>query len=157
MTDPVTKYQSVLVPRSSKAAKLLNHALSVRNKIVVPSLFTNPAYASATNPQDVLSVPMHMYAEVINAYRTKLTEVKDKSYDLSAVTAHLSPLAKLSGSAADSVTGIVTFELVVHLPLAESLKGVSLKSRSVKVDEDDEEETVFANNNTGAPDDEEDF
>lgn len=121
-TDPVSNSVMVLMDRNGRPALLSEHALSKRNSIVTPDLRQHPAYRFPANPNNVLQIPLNMYGEVVNAYRKKLEEVDSKSFDLTNVFALLEPLPVFINHANEqALDGLVTFELVMHMPLAESM------------------------------------
>ncbi len=117
--NPSTGEVFRLVKRNSKAAALLDYALSVKNRIVVnPRLLENPAYCSVDDP-NVLRIPTKLYTDVYNAYKKKLQMVNDNSYDLSNMKVVLKPLQmshELGLIDAAATSGHVALELVAHIP-----------------------------------------
>jgi hypothetical protein len=134
--NPSTGEVFRLVKRNSKAAALLDYALSVKNRIIVnPRLLENPTYCSVDDP-NVLRIPVKLYTDVYNAYKKKLQIVNDNSYDLSNIKVVLKPLQMshemgLIDPAATS--GHICLELIAHIPGANcSAKPEALKKASPK-------------------------
>jgi hypothetical protein len=67
------------VKRSSRAAAMLDYALSVKNNAVVPRLLANKAYFLSDDP-NLLKIPEKMFTDVYTAYKTKLESINGQSY-----------------------------------------------------------------------------
>ena len=90
--NPHTGERFRLVKRNSRAAAMLDYALSVKNNAVVPRLLMNKAYYLSDDP-NLLKIPEKMYVDVYNAYKSKLESINGQSYNLSKMRFKLKPLA----------------------------------------------------------------
>jgi hypothetical protein len=91
--NPATGERFKIVRRDSRAAALLDYALSVRNRVVCnPRLLLNPQYVLQDSPE-LLRIPLKMFSDVKSAYAAKLSDVNSQSYDFSNLKIHL----KVSG------------------------------------------------------------
>ena len=115
--NPHTNERFRLVKRNSRAAAMLDYALSVKNNAVVPRLLSNKAYFLSDDP-NLLKIPEKMYTDVYNAYKTKLETINGQSYNLSKLRFKLKPLA-LSRDYLRSHPlnhAHVMYEIVFHAP-----------------------------------------
>lgn len=117
--NPSTGETFRLVKRKSRAAALLDYALSVKNRIITsPRLLENEAYLSSDDP-NLLRIPVKLYNDVFNAYKKKLQSVNDSSYDLSNMRVVLKPLQmshELGLIDPSCTAGHVAIELMAHVP-----------------------------------------
>lgn len=90
--NPHTGDRFRLVKRNSRAAAMLDYALSVRNNAVMPRLLVNKSYFLSDDP-NLLKIPEKMYQDVYGAYKTKLESINGQSFNLSKMRFKLSPLA----------------------------------------------------------------
>jgi hypothetical protein len=115
--NPATGERYKIVRRDSRAAALLDYALSVRNRVVTnPRLLLNPSYVVQDSPE-LLRIPLKMFTDCRNAYASKLSEVNSQSYDFSNLKVHLKPL-KLSKHMFNGNNGVghVALEIMAHVP-----------------------------------------
>jgi len=116
-TNPATGERYKMVRRDSRAAALLDYALSVRNRVVTnPRLLLNPQYIMADSPE-LLRIPLKMFSDCRNAYAAKLADVNSQSYDFTQLKVHLKPL-KLSKAMFHGMNGAghVAIEILCHMP-----------------------------------------
>jgi hypothetical protein len=90
--NPHTGERFRLVKRNSRAAAMLDYALSVKNNAVVPRLLVNKAYFLSDDP-NLLKIPEKMYSDVYGAYKNKLESINGQSYNMSKLRFKLKPLA----------------------------------------------------------------
>lgn len=132
-----------IVKRNSKAAALLDYALSVKNRFVTPRLLENPSYVSSDDPE-LLRVPLDLYNKTCNAYRKKLGEINASSFDLSTIKVVLKPLAlstEMKMVDPSNISGNVAIQLVAHIPTKADFEddGRDVSEYIHKVDDDDED------------------
>lgn len=115
--NPATNQRFKIVRRDSRAAAMLDYALSVRNRVVCnPRLLLNPQYVLQDSPE-LLRIPLKMYTDVRNAYAAKLAEVNANSFDFSNIKIHLKP-QKLSKHMFEGKAGVghVALQVLAHMP-----------------------------------------
>jgi hypothetical protein len=103
---------NVVIARNSQAAYLANHALSVKNSVVVPPLVENKAYNHPLD-NDYITLPLSMWSDVKEAYADKLKDVSARMYDVSKMHFHLAPLPGVDpkAAAADLRNAFVSVEM----------------------------------------------
>jgi len=115
--NPSTGDRFRLVKKNSRAAAMLDYALSVKNNAVVPRLLQNKSYCLSDDPS-LLKIPEKMYQDVHSAYRTKLESINGQSYNLSKLRFKLKPLALSRDYIRSHPVGHAhaMFELITHAP-----------------------------------------
>ena len=115
-------YQSsVIMEKTSQAAKMANYALSVKNGY--PPLLDGDgnvtqeyAYNDQGDTGNFLQMNSDVYEQVKVAYQTKFAEVKRDSYDLSKITFKLVPLPGVASEKLAEIQGAhVMVEIVAHM------------------------------------------
>lgn len=117
-TNPSSGECFKIIKKKSKAALLMDYALSVKNRIIVPRLLENSQYFSMEDP-DCLRLPFELYNRTVAAYKKKLSEIQASSYDLSSIKIVLKPLElskDLNLIDLSSFSGHIAFELLAHIP-----------------------------------------
>jgi hypothetical protein len=90
--NPSTGEQFKIIKKDSPCARLMQWALSVKNKIVInPKLLDNPTYQDTSGPGNI-RLPIEMFKTVKAAFKKKLAEVQSTSFDLSTIKVVLKPL-----------------------------------------------------------------
>ncbi len=122
--NPSTNEHFKIIKKNSRCAALLDYALSVKNRVVIPRLLQNPAYQLPDDP-DNIRVPLDMYTKTRDAYRKKLSEIQSSSYDLSTIKVVLKPLELAKETKAfqpEAVAGHAVIEVVAHIPKKADLQ-----------------------------------
>jgi len=112
-----------MVKRDSVCAKLMDYALSIKNKIIIPRLLENDKFFSADD-KTTLKIPLELYTKVVQAYKKKLAQVQASSYDLSTIKVVLKvlDLAKENNLVdVKQISGHVALEVVAHIPRRSEL------------------------------------
>jgi len=114
---PGKTMENVIIKKDSQAAYMANYALSIKNQMVVPPLLENPAYTYAIDA-DYIMMPKNLYQDVKDAYKNKMDEVKEGSYDFSNISFRLVPLPGVPQSKLEQIeNAYVSLEIIAHMGL----------------------------------------
>ena len=137
-----------LVKKDSLCAKLMDYALSVKNKIISPRLLENDKFFSADD-KTILKIPFELYTKVVQAYKKKLAQVQSSSFDLSSMKVVLKvlDLAKENNLVdIKTISGHIALQVDAHIPRrsvlnedAENVKDYLKRTQVDKQDTSDED------------------
>lgn len=137
-----------LVKKDSLCAKLMDYALSVKNKIINPRLLENDKFFSADD-KTILKIPLELYTKVVQAYKKKLAQVQSSSFDLSSIKVVLKilDLAKENNLVdIKTISGHVALQVEAHIPRrsdlnedAENVKDYLKRTQVDKAETSDED------------------